>query len=265
MPLRRCRPDPDAELAIGRRRDLVPLRCRSPRVPVDRCPRPCRRARGRSALRRHGRAGRSRDVLLSRRTPLAQLLSLDPGPQHDRGGRPGPVNVGRPLPLDPSRSEQPDRVGDRCRSGRSRTGPPSTTATASSPRPCATADRCGWRAGLRRIEIVDCLETTGRTRLPAGIPPWAPTSRPGWSKARSSSPGRDGTSTRSATLSLPDGLSWSLYERWDRPGPRLVFLALRREAAGLGGHWRGRVQSGPAATPCDRAPVPFGWRACLNR
>ena len=57
-------------------------------------------------LRRHGRAGGSRDVLLPRRTPLAQLLSLDPGAQHDRSGPSGPVNVGWPVPVDPSRSER---------------------------------------------------------------------------------------------------------------------------------------------------------------
>ena len=39
---------------------------------------------------------------------------------------------------------------------------------------------------------------------------WAPTSKPGWSETASISPGQSGTSTRSATLSLPDGLSWSL-------------------------------------------------------
>ena len=116
-PLRRCRPDPSAEFTIGRRRDLVPMRCRSPWVPVDRCPRPCRCPRGRSAIRRGGRAGRPWHVLLPRRTPLAQLLSLDPGPQHHRGGRPRPVHLGRPLPLDPSRSEQVDRIGDRRRRG----------------------------------------------------------------------------------------------------------------------------------------------------
>ncbi len=40
-----------------RRRDLVPLRCGSPRIPVHRCPRSCRRARGRGASQRDGRAG----------------------------------------------------------------------------------------------------------------------------------------------------------------------------------------------------------------
>ena len=39
------------------------------------------------------------------------------GPQHDRGGPPRPVHFRWPLPLDPPRSEQADRVGDRYRRG----------------------------------------------------------------------------------------------------------------------------------------------------
>ena len=209
-PLRRCRPDSAAEFTIGRRRDLVPMRRRSTWLSVDRRPCPCRRARGRSAIRRGRRAGRSGHVLLPRRTPLAQLFSIDPGPQHHRGGRPRPVDLGWPLPLDASGSKPVGRLGERRRKGRSSRGPPSTTATESLDPPLPTADRCDWPAHFGNSRS----STASRRRedTPSGWrSTWAPTSMPAWSGRASSSPGRDGISTRNATLLLPDGLSWSLH------------------------------------------------------
>ena len=75
-PLRRRRAD-DPAGARGRtlRRDLVPARRRPARLPVDRRARPRRRAVGGGALRRRGRAGRPRLLLLPRRARVAARTS----------------------------------------------------------------------------------------------------------------------------------------------------------------------------------------------
>ena len=139
----------------------MPLRFRSPRVLVDRRPRPCRRAGDRSAPRGHGRAGGSRARTATTANPGGAATSA-------RRWRTTPsksaTKTSPPLAV---RSSGPVTPGARFSSWRptrrvlSPTGQPSTTAIDPSPRQFVTCGQYGWHSQERRIEIVDLLETTG--------------------------------------------------------------------------------------------------------
>ena len=83
-PLRGRRHGPAARRSAPGGRDLVPLRSRAPRLPVDRGARACRRALDRAALRRRRGPGRSRHLHLPGRGGLARLFPVDPRPQLPR-------------------------------------------------------------------------------------------------------------------------------------------------------------------------------------
>ena len=168
--LRRCRHDPSAELPVGRRRDLVPMRCRSARISVDRRARarrcPCRR----SATRRGGRPGRSRNVLLPRRTQWRRYFrSTLAHNTIEVGGQDQSTSGGPFLWTRHAQSSCWD-----------------WTVTRTGALTAWSAEHDGYRAlnpplrhrrsvelhsRLRRLEIVDCLETTGRHAFQAGVAP----------------------------------------------------------------------------------------------
>ena len=215
------------------------------------------------APRRHGCAGGPRDVLLSRRAPLAQLLSLDSCSQHDRSRPPGPVNVGWPLPVDSSRAEQPVRAGDQCNRGGHTLVRPARRLRdpdpARPPPPVGAVDEPGSADRDSRLPGND-----REACLPVGIPLWA--RHPGPLGRKHDRAHLVEWRVHAKRHTLPARRPHVVtHKRWNRPGPRLVLLALRREAADLGGRWRGRVQRDRQRHIGDRAPVRFGWRARLNR
>ena len=157
--------------------------------------------------------------------------------------------LGRPLPLVAPGSEQVDRVGDRAGrlSGSSR-GPQSTTATGSLNPPLSHRRSVRLVSGLRQLEIVDRLETTGEhgLRLAFHLGPDidARNGRAecgadlvGWRLRREAPP----SPCRS------DCRGHSTRERPTRP--RMVFPELRCEAAGVGARRTGNVQWGRLWTP----------------
>ena len=84
----------------GRSRDLVPVRRRPPRVPVDRCARPRRCAFRGGSARRCRHPHRPGHLLLPRRAGVAGVVPVDGGTQHRRGRRREPVRIGRAVPVD---------------------------------------------------------------------------------------------------------------------------------------------------------------------
>ena len=245
-PLRGCRPDTAAEPAVRRRRDLVPLRCGSPRVPVDRGPRPRRRARRRSAPQRDGRAGRPGHVLLPRRTGMAQLLPLHPGPQHRRGGRPGSVHLRRSVPLDPPRPEHPDRARDGRRRGghrvvgRARRLP--RTDTAASAPSLGPAGAPAPSSGDRRRPRDD-----GRTSVPPRLPPGPRRRCPdGGGRGRAHVDRGRVREVRHAVAGRGPRLDVGAW--CHRPSPRVVLPAFRGETGDVGPRGRGSPAAGPART-----------------
>ncbi len=105
----RRRAGPPALARGGRSGDLVPVRRRPPRVPVDRGARPRRRPVPGGAARRCRHPRRPRHLLLPRRAGVAGVVPLDGGPQHRRDRRREPVRVGRAVPVD---HPGPDADGD---------------------------------------------------------------------------------------------------------------------------------------------------------
>ena len=181
----------------------------APWVSVDRRPCPCRRPRGRSATRRDRRAGRPWHLLLPRRTPLAQVFSLDPRAQHHRGGRPRPVQLGRSLLVDSPRAEQPGRIGGDAggnitawsaeHDGYRTLNPPvrhHRTVRLDSPTPTTRDRRLPRDDRTSRLPV--CVAPGPRHRRPHG---WADRVELTWS---------NGQSTRRANLCLPSGPIWSL-------------------------------------------------------
>ena len=77
--------------------DLVPLRRRAPWLRLPGGPRPRGRVVHRGPLRRGGHPGRPRDLLLPRGAGMAEILPLDPSPQHHRVGRSGSIGARRSV------------------------------------------------------------------------------------------------------------------------------------------------------------------------
>ena len=112
----------------GRPGDLVPVRRRSPRLPVHRGARPRRRPLPGGAARRRRHPRRPRHLLLPRRAGMAAVVPFDGRPQHRRDRRREPVRVGGTVPLERPRPGRPlwpaTSASSRCRPGAR-----STTAT----------------------------------------------------------------------------------------------------------------------------------------
>ncbi len=226
-PLRRRRPDHSAHAVGLRLGDLVPVRRRPARLPVDCGSRPCRRAGRRGPSRRRGRVGRSRDLLLSRRAPVAGLLPVDPRAQHDRAGRTGSVD---------------------CRAARS-CGPVTPVTRVIESSTAAGADVWTWSAEHdgysdldppahhrrtvrlyrtdRQIEILDRVDSAGviAYRLAFHLGPDVDVRLDG-NMARLSWPGSSGEPA-TGELSLPASADWSLNAWIFRPRPRLVLACVR--------------------------------------
>ena len=141
------------------------------------------------------------------------------------------------------------------RTGRSLTGPPSTTAIGSLTPPVRHRRSVRLASQDRRIEIVDCLETTGGHAFRLAFHLGPDIAGPGWSSDTVELTWSNGTSTTSATLSLPDGLSWSLSRGgtdpvlgWYSPrfGEKQPAWAVIGEGA-CSGNWQRHL--------CDRAAV----------
>ena len=91
--------------ARGRPGDLVPVRRRSPRLPVHRGPRPRRRPLVGGAARRRRHPRRPGHLLLPRRAGVAAVVPLDGGAQHHRDRRRRPVGVRRSVPVEHARPD----------------------------------------------------------------------------------------------------------------------------------------------------------------
>ena len=229
-----------------RERDLVPVRRRPARVPQHRRPRARGRPVGGGPLRGRGHPGRSRHLLLSRRTRMAFLLPVDARPQHRRARRP---------------RTSPPTVVRSCGCGRRMPARSRSSMTATSRR--WTAEHNGYASldppalhrrsvlldrASRSIDIIDEIEG-GRHEVVPGLPlrsrgaggaPGVRCAILSWSGA--STPG-------AARLELPPGLRWSLHRGetepilgWYSPG-----LGRRVPAFSLVGRGRS-VPGAPLAT-----------------
>ena len=236
----------------------MPVRCRSTWILVDCRPRSCRCSRGRSALQRGRRPGRSGDLLLSRRTPLAQLLPIDPGPQHRGGGWHTTSRAsGGPFLWTRQARSHVDGVGERARDGEVVAWSAAHDGYQSLNPPCVTADRC-----VSRADCGNSRSSTVSRRRESMTSDWrstsAPTSTSGWSDKNAELTWSDGlVHAMRHAHSCRIGLSWSLHRGETDPvlGWYSPSFGVKQPAWALIG--QRNMQWYRLGHPHDRAPVPY--------
>ena len=253
-PLPRRRAHPPA-VDLGRRaRDLVPVRRRSPRLPVDRRPRPRRRPLDRAALRRRRDPRRPGHLLLPRRAPTGGRTSARRSattPSRSTAGtsrRPAARSSGPSTPDPGSSTVHADDDG-------SQRWVAEHDGYADLPVPAHHRRSLTLEAAARSLRIVDRVETDGdhALRLAFHLGPTVDAVVNGdqatlrWDRPD----GEAGT----ARLFLPGQLTWKAHRGSDRTRARLVLRRLRPEAADDDARRHGRMRPPSSSLPrCSSPP-----------